>query len=79
LLATVESDKGCLFISKTGPLDAWAAGLLVAGPDEGLAMAQRMGLDVLFLLRRDEGLVELGLGRFGNSTGATPPDRPITG
>ena len=52
---------------------------LVAGPDEGLAMAQRMGLDVLFLFRRDEGLVELGLGRFGHSTGATPPDRPITG
>lgn len=44
--------------------DAWATALLVAGPDEGLAMAQRMGLDVLFLLRRDEGLVELGLGRF---------------
>lgn len=44
--------------------DAWATALLVAGPDEGLAMAQRMGLDVLFLLRRDEGLVALGLGRF---------------
>ncbi len=47
--------------------DAWATALLVAGPDEGLALAQRMGLDVLFLLRREEGLVELGLGRFGNS------------
>ena len=45
--------------------DAWATALLVAGPDEGLAMAQRMGLDVLFLLRRAEGLIELGLGRFG--------------
>lgn len=45
--------------------DAWATALLVAGPDEGLAMAQRMGLDVLFLLRRAEGLVELGLGRLG--------------
>ncbi len=51
----------------------------MAGPDEDLAMAQRMGLDVLFLLRRDEGLVELGLSRFGHSTGATPPDRPISG
>lgn len=48
--------------------DAWATALLVAGPDEGLAMAQRMGVDVLFLLRRAEGLVELGLGRFGRST-----------
>ena len=45
--------------------DAWATALLVAGPDDGLAMAQRMGLDGLFLLRRAEGLVELGLGRFG--------------
>ena len=48
--------------------DAWATALLVAGPDEGLAMAQRMGMDVLFLLRRPEGLVEVGLGRFGRST-----------
>jgi thiamine biosynthesis lipoprotein len=47
--------------------DAWATALLVAGPDEGLAMAQRMGMDVLFLLRRAEGLVETGLGRFGSS------------
>lgn len=47
--------------------DAWATALLVAGPGEGLAMAQRMGLEVLFLLRRPEGLVEMGLGRFGAS------------
>ena len=45
--------------------DAWATALLVAGPGEGLALAQRMGLDALFLLRRAEGLVEMGLGRFG--------------
>lgn len=44
--------------------DAWATALLVAGPGEGLAMAQRMGLEALFLLRRPEGLVDLGLGRF---------------
>ena len=47
--------------------DAWATALLVAGPDEGLAMAQRVGMDVLFLLRRSEGLTEVGLGRFGQS------------
>ncbi|MDP2020054.1 MAG: FAD:protein FMN transferase, partial [Hydrogenophaga sp.] len=47
--------------------DAWATALLVAGPDEGLAMAQRMGMDVLFLLRRAEDLIEVGLGRFGGS------------
>ena len=46
--------------------DAWATALLVAGPDDGLAMAQRMGLDVLFLLRRAEGLIEVGLGRLGH-------------
>ena len=48
--------------------DAWATALLVAGPGEGLAVAQRMGLDVLFLLRRNEALVELGLGRFGSAS-----------
>ena len=47
--------------------DAWATALLVAGPGEGLALAQRRGLEVLFLLRRPEGLVEMGLGRFGAS------------
>ncbi|MDZ4101518.1 MAG: FAD:protein FMN transferase [Hydrogenophaga sp.] len=46
--------------------DAWATALLVSGPGEGLSMAQRMGLEVLFLLRRSEGLVEMGLGRFGS-------------
>lgn len=47
--------------------DAWATALLVAGSDEGLAMAQRMGLDVLFLLRGAEGLMAVGLGRFGRA------------
>lgn len=47
--------------------DAWATAFLVASPDEGLVMAQRMGMDVLFLLRRTEGLTELGLGCFGRA------------
>ena len=46
--------------------DAWATALLVAGPGEGLGLAQRMGLEALFLLRRPQGLVELGLGRFAS-------------
>jgi len=45
--------------------DAWATALLVAGPAAGLELAQRMGLEALWLLRREHGLVELGLGRFG--------------
>ena len=45
--------------------DAWATALLVAGPAQGPALAQRMGLEALFLLRHAEGLTELGLGRFG--------------
>ncbi len=44
--------------------DAWATALLVAGPDEGPAMARRMGMDALFLLRRAQGVVEAGVGRF---------------
>jgi len=45
--------------------DAWATALLVSGPGDGLVLAQRQGLEVLFLLRRPEGLIEMGLGRFG--------------
>jgi thiamine biosynthesis lipoprotein len=46
--------------------DAWATALLVAGPAQGPALAQRLKLKVLFLLRHAEGLTELGLGRFGD-------------
>ncbi|MGE4244126.1 FAD:protein FMN transferase [Ramlibacter sp.] len=49
--------------------DAWATALLVAGPGEGLALARRLGLDALWLLRRDGRLVELGLGRFAAFAG----------
>ncbi len=56
-------------LARTGMhADAWATALLVAGPGKGLAMAQCMGLEALFLLRRPEGLVEMGLGRFSTST-----------
>lgn len=48
--------------------DAWATALLVAGPDQGLALARRMGLEALFLLRRAQGLLELGLGRFSQAS-----------
>src|SRR3569623_2396557 len=47
---------------------AWATAQQVAGPAERIGMAQRMGLEALFLVRRPEGLVEMGLGRFGAST-----------
>src|SRR5690606_16080888 len=49
--------------------DAWATALLVAGPGEGLAMAHRLGLEALWLLRREGALVEVGLGRFGGAAG----------
>ncbi len=50
--------------------DAWATALLVLGAGEGLALAQRLQLEALWLLRRGEQLVQLGLGRFGLGTGA---------
>jgi thiamine biosynthesis lipoprotein len=46
--------------------DAWATALLVAGLEQGLVMAQRRGIEVLFLVRRPAGLVEVGLGRFND-------------
>ena len=58
--------------------DAWATALLVAGPGEGLTLAQRMGLDALFLLRRAQGLVEMGLGRFGLLTASDPQSTQAT-
>lgn len=45
--------------------DAWATALLVAGPGEGLALAHRLGLEALWLLRREGTLVQMGSGRFG--------------
>jgi thiamine biosynthesis lipoprotein len=47
--------------------DAWATALLVAGPDEGAILAQRHGLEALMLLRRGNGLSEVGFGRFGSA------------
>ena len=44
--------------------DAWATALLVAGAAEGLALAQRRSLDVLFLIRGAGGLTQVGLGQF---------------
>lgn len=52
--------------------DAWATALLVAGAGEGLALAQRLGLEVLYLLRREGRWVELGLGRFAAPVTGTP-------
>ena len=52
--------------------DAWATALLVAGPAHGLALAQRMGLEALLLVRRDQRWVEMGLGRFAPAGTATP-------
>ncbi len=34
--------------------DAWATALMVLGPEEGAALARRLGLDALFLLRDEE-------------------------
>lgn len=53
--------------------DAWATALLVLGPGEGLALAQRRGLEVLYLLKREGRWVDLGLGRF-----AVPGDAALT-
>ena len=55
--------------------DAWATALLVAGPGEGPALAQRMGLEALFLLRREGRWVERGLGRFAAAPAANPRAR----
>lgn len=48
--------------------DAWATALLVSGAQQGAVLAQSVGLDALFLLRRGDQLVEWGLGRFASAS-----------
>jgi len=58
--------------------DAWATALLVAGSSEGLALAQRLGLEALWLLRGEGALVEVGLGRFASANPGEAHARPPT-
>jgi thiamine biosynthesis lipoprotein len=55
--------------------DAWATALMVAGADKGAWMAERAGLDALFLLRAPDGAVESHpVGRlFSGDAGAMAP------
>ncbi|MGN5537080.1 MULTISPECIES: FAD:protein FMN transferase [Alcaligenes] len=46
--------------------DAWATALLVSGND-GMALAQSLGIEALWLLRRDNRLTTVGLGRFSEA------------
>ena len=39
--------------------DAWATALMILGPEEGLSVADELGLAVLFLVREDESFQEL--------------------
>ena len=38
--------------------DALSTAMMVMGPDEGLALAERLDLPALFLLRSEDGIVE---------------------
>ena len=50
--------------------DATATALMVLGPDDGLAFADRCGAECLFVLRRDDGsFAERASGRFAGSAG----------
>lgn len=54
--------------------DAWASALMVLGQAEGAALARRLGLDALFLLREGQGLRPLAGGRlFGSPAGRHAP------
>ena len=54
--------------------DAWASALMVLGEVEGAALARRLGLDALFLLREANGIRALPSGRlFGAPAGADEP------
>lgn len=44
--------------------DAWATALMVLGETAGPAMADQLGLDALFTLRRPDGFHDIGVGAF---------------
>lgn len=54
--------------------DAWATALMVLGPDRGATLARQRGLDVLFLLRDDDGSARgVGVGRLFSEEPAAIP------
>ena len=58
--------------------DAWASALMVLGEAEGAALARRLGLDALFLLREAKGFRALASGNlFGVPAGANDPRHPV--
>lgn len=58
--------------------DAWATALMVLGSDRGTEMARRQGLDALFLLRTEDGLVsERGVGALFDTASQTMPSASL--
>ena len=68
-----QSVNGHLALMRAArPVDDWLADATVnPALKDRLALAQRMGLEVLWMLRRGNGLVTLGLGRFGSGAPAS--------
>ena len=58
--------------------DAWATALMVLGPTDGKALADKYGFDALLVERSGGALRQIGIGRvFGTArTGAPPTERP---
>ena len=63
----VGLEEHLIWASRANVMLDLATALLVAGPDEGLAMARTLGLEALWLLRRDGALTAMGLGRFDDA------------
>ena len=54
--------------TSTAYADAMATALLVLGPDDGLALAEELGLAGLFLVRADSGIEEISTAKFKELT-----------
>lgn len=53
--------------------DAWATALMVVGPERGVSLAERQGVDALFLLREEGGTTRsVGAGRLFRGQTAAP-------
>ena len=55
--------------------DAWATAFMVLGPVQGKALAQKQGLNALFIQRGDETFVEIPIGRCSTCRGMKQHER----
>jgi len=65
--------------TSTAYADAVATALLVLGPEEGMALANKFGIAAYFAIATDEGLEYRSSDAFGPATAGSEPHHPVIG